>query len=289
MYAITGITGKVGGELARTLRAAGQPVRAVVRDAGKGREWAALGCEVAVAAMEDAPALTKAFTGATGVFILPPPIFDPEPGYKEARAVIDSVVQALKAAKPSKVVSLSTIGADAAQDNLLSQHTVIEAALRTLPMPVTLLRPAWFIDNAAWDVPSARDTGLIHSFLLPTDKAIPMVAAQEVGQAAARLVQEDWTGKRVVELEGPSRVSPDDLAAAFASAFGKPVRAVPVPRESWEQLFRSQGMKNPYPRIRMLDGFNENWITFEDNASRTIKGSISASAVIAALVAGASA
>jgi uncharacterized protein YbjT (DUF2867 family) len=287
MYAVTGITGKVGGELARALLAAGQPVRAVVRDAGKGQEWAALGCEVAVATMEDAPALTKAFTGATGVFILPPPVFDPEPGYKEARAVIDSVVQALKAAKPAKVVSLSTIGADAAQDNLLSQHTVIEAALRSLPMPVTLLRPAWFLDNAAWDVASARDTGVIHSFLLPMDKAIPMVAAQEVGQVAARLIQEDWTGIRIAELEGPGRVSPDDLAAAFASAFGKPVRAVPVPRESWEQLFRSQGMKNPYPRIRMLDGFNENWITFGDNGSSAIKGSISAKATVAALIAGA--
>ena len=287
MYAITGITGKVGGELARTLLAAGQPVRAVVRDAGKSRQWAALGCEVAVATMEDAPALTKAFAGATGVFILPPPVFDPEPGCKEARAMSDSVVLALKAAKPAKVVSLSTIGADAAQDNLLSQHTVIEAALRSLPMPVTLLRPAWFIDNAAWDVASARDTGVIHSFLLPTDKAIPMVAAHEVGQVAARLIQEDWTGTRIAELEGPSRVSPDDLASAFASALGKPVRAVPVPRESWEQQFRTQGMKNPYPRIRMLDGFNENWIAFANNGSRTIKGSISAEATIAALVAGA--
>jgi NAD(P)H dehydrogenase (quinone) len=285
MYVVTGITGKVGGELARTLLAAGQSVRAVVRDASKGRQWAALGCEVAVATMEDAPALTKAFAGATGVFILPPPVFDPEPGYKEARAMIESVVQALKAAKPAKVVSLSTIGADATQDNLLSQHTVIEAALRSLPMPVTLLRPAWFLDNAAWDVAPARDTGVIHSFLLPTDKAIPMVAAQEVGQVAARLIQEDWTGVRIKELEGPSRVSPDDLASAFASALGKPVHAVPVPRESWEQLFRSQGMKNPYPRIRMLDGFNENWIAFGDQGSRAIKGSISAEATIAALVA----
>ena len=42
MYAITGITGKVGGELARTLLAARQPVRGIVRDAKKGEEWAAL-------------------------------------------------------------------------------------------------------------------------------------------------------------------------------------------------------------------------------------------------------
>ena len=36
MYAITGITGKVGGELARNLLAAGQPVSAIVRNASKG-------------------------------------------------------------------------------------------------------------------------------------------------------------------------------------------------------------------------------------------------------------
>ena len=37
----------------------------------------------------------------------------------------------------------------------------------------------------------------------------------------------------------------------------------PVPRETWEQLFRSQGMKNPMFRMRMVDGFNEGWIDFE--------------------------
>ena len=81
MYAITGITGKVGGEMARSLLAAGQSVRAIVRDAAKGEAWARLGCEVALAEMEDGAALAKAFAGATGVFILPPPCFDPEPGY----------------------------------------------------------------------------------------------------------------------------------------------------------------------------------------------------------------
>src|ERR1700680_4736642 len=89
MYAITGITGNVGGELARTLLADGQPVRAVVRDARKGEEWAALGCEVAIAAMENASALTAAFRGTKAVFILPPSEFDPQPRYPEAKKVID--------------------------------------------------------------------------------------------------------------------------------------------------------------------------------------------------------
>jgi len=286
MYAITGITGKVGSELARTLLAAGRRVRAVVRDTRKGEEWAALGCELALAEMQDPSALTDAFKGATAVFILPPSEFDPEPGYPEAQAVIDSVLEALTAATPRKVLCLSTIGADAVQDNLLSQRTMMEAALRKLGLPLTILRPAWFIDNAAWDVAEARETGLIHSFLLPTDKPFPMVAANDVGRVAADLIQEDWTGTRVVELEGPCRVTPNDLAAAFASAIGRPVRAVPVPRESWDELFRSQGMRNPEPRIRMLDGFNEGWIEFQDRGSKAIKGRTNAAAVIAALVAG---
>jgi NAD(P)H dehydrogenase (quinone) len=219
------------------------------------------------------------------VFILPPSEFDPEPGYPEARAVINSVVEALRAAKPGRVLCLSTIGADAKQDNLLSQRGMMEAAFRELQIPLTILRPAWFIDNAAWDVASARDTGLIHSFLLPTDKAFPMVAAKDVGRMAAELIREDWTGIRVVELEGPYRLTPNDLADAFARVIGKPVRAVPVPRESWAALFRSQGMRNPEPRMRMLDGFNEGWIEFEDGGSRAIKGSTNAVSVIAALVA----
>jgi NAD(P)H dehydrogenase (quinone) len=85
MYAITGITGKVGGALADALLEAGLPVRAVVRDVAKGEGWRGRGCEIAIAEMEDEEALTRAFTGAEAAFILPPSEFDPEPGYPEDR------------------------------------------------------------------------------------------------------------------------------------------------------------------------------------------------------------
>jgi uncharacterized protein YbjT (DUF2867 family) len=286
MYAITGITGKVGGTLARTLLAAGQPVRAVVRDAKKGEAWATLGCEIALAEMEDAAALTNAFVGMAAVFILPPSEFDPEPGYPEAQVVIDSVAAALAVARPKRVLCLSTIGGDAIHDNLLSQRTMMEKALIAVGLPLTILRPAWFIENALWDVPSACDAGVIHSFLQPADKPFPMVASKDVGRVAAELIQEDWSGTRVVELEGPRRVSPNDLAASFAAALGKPVYVEIVNRDTWEALFRSQGMKNPTPRIRMLDGFNEGWIEFQNNGRNAVKGRIGVDAVIAELVAG---
>jgi NAD(P)H dehydrogenase (quinone) len=284
MYAITGITGKVGGALADALLETGLPVRAVVRDVAKGKRWRARGCEIAIAEMEDEEALTRAFTGAEAAFILPPSEFDPEPGYPEARRVIGAVRAALESARPNRVVCLSTIGADAEEDNLLTQRTLMEHSLATMSVHVTFLRPGWFIDNAAWDVASARDKGVIRSFLMPLDKRFAMVAAKDVGVTAAALIQQHWTGVRVVELEGPARVSPNNLAEAFAAALGRPVRAELIPHQEWEALFRAQGIRNPIPRVRMLDGFNEGWIDFPTNEDNRLKGNTSAAEVIAALV-----
>ena len=91
MFAITGITGNVGGEVARTLLAAKQPVRAVVRDLRKGADWAERGCTLAPADIADTSALAAAFQGAKGVFVLIPPNFDPAPGFPEAQATADMV------------------------------------------------------------------------------------------------------------------------------------------------------------------------------------------------------
>jgi NAD(P)H dehydrogenase (quinone) len=283
-YAITGITGKVGGVLARALLAAGQPVRAVVRDSKKGQAWAELGCEIAVAEMEDAEALTTAFRGAAGVFILPPPVFDPEPGFPEARAVISAVVEALTAARPARVVCLSTVGAQAAATNLLSQRTLMEEALATLPCPVTILRPAWFMENVAWDIDQARTEGTISSFLQPLDRPVPMVSTQDVGRVAAQLIHQRWTGFRVVELEGPRCVTQIEIAATLAGLLGRPVQAHAVPRDTWCELFTAQGMRNPVPRMRMLDGFNEGWITFEGAPGTVTRGTVDLETALATLV-----
>ena len=128
--------------------------------------------------------------------------------------------------------------------------------LRTVSVPVALLRAAWFMENAAWDVESAKQ-GAVRSFLQPLGHKIPMFSTKDIAKTAVELLEESWQGVRVVELEGPARYSADDVAAALVGALGTKVRNEPVPRDSWEKLFRSQGMKNPLPRVRMLDGFNE--------------------------------
>ena len=283
MFAITGITGKVGAAVARSLLSDDQSVRAILRDRSKGAAWAQLGCDIAVADISDTAALAAAFEGMAGVFVVLPPVFDPAPGFPEAAGFINSLRAALARAKPTKVVALSTIGADAPQPNLLNVLGRMEEALGSLPMPVTFLRAAWFMENAAWDIASAKK-GLIQSYLQPLDRPVPMVSADDVGRAAAELLKERWEGKRVVELEGAQRVSPNALAAAFANVLGTPVRAEAVPRDRWESIFRTQGMKNPTPRMQMIDGFNAGWIDFPDRGAHARKGAISVDQAIATLI-----
>ncbi len=203
MFAVTGITGKVGAAVARSLLSADQPVRAVIRDRSKGAPWARLGCDVVVADLSDTEALSAAFEGANGVFAVVPPVFDPAPGFPEAIGFINSLRAALGRAKPARVVALSTVGADAPHPNLLNVLGRMEEALDSLPMPLTFLRAAWFMENAAWD-----------------------------------------------------------LAPAF----------------------RAQGMKNPTPRMQMIDGFNSGWIDFPDRGAHARKGSINIDQAIATLI-----
>jgi uncharacterized protein YbjT (DUF2867 family) len=269
MYAITGITGQVGGAVARALLAADCPVRAVVRDAGKGAAWQERKCEVALAGMNDASALAAAFMGTEGVFVLIPPLFDPTSGFPEVRGIVAALRSAL---------------AQATQPNLLNQLGIMEQTLGELPMPVAFLRAAWFMENSAWDVGPARDDGVIPSFLQPLDRPVPMVATADIGRVGAELLQESWSGRRIIELEGPRRVTPIDIAATFSDILGRPVRAEAVPRDTWAALFESQGMKNPTPRIQMLDGFNEGWIEFEGGETGSLKGETGLKTVLSGLV-----
>jgi NAD(P)H dehydrogenase (quinone) len=285
MFAITAITGKVGGALADTLLAAGCDVRAVVRDATKGALWKARGCEVAVANIGDADELARALEGTEGAFILLPPVFDPKPDFRDVKATIAAIRDALARARPPQVVALSTIGADVAQPNLLNALRFLEQALANIDLPITFLRAAWFMENAEWDVASARERGIVTSYLQPLGRPVPMVSTRDVGRVAADLLREDWTGLRIVELEAAKRTTPNAIAAAFAKTLGKPVRAEIAPRGEWEQTFRAQGMKNPTPRMQMLDGFNEGWIDFKNQGANARKGRVTIDEAIATLVA----
>jgi hypothetical protein len=62
------------------------------------------------------------------------------------------------------------------------------------------------------------------------------------------------------------------------------VRAQAVPRDRWESIFRAQGMKNPTPRMQMIDGFNAGWIDFPNLGANARKGVIGIDQAIATLI-----
>jgi uncharacterized protein YbjT (DUF2867 family) len=163
---------------------------------------------------------------------------------------------------------------------LLGQLHMMEEAIGALKLAVTFLRAGWFMENCAWDVQPARERGVIPSFLQPLDKPVPMVATADIGKLAAELLARS-EAPGVVELEGPERISPNRIAAAFARLLEKSVTMEIVPRDSWEQIFRAQGMKNPLPRMQMLDGFNQGWLEFEGTSR---KGSITIDTVLQSLI-----
>ncbi|VVE43370.1 NmrA family NAD(P)-binding protein [Pandoraea terrigena] len=284
MYTVMGITGRVGSVLGHDLLAAGLPLRAVVQDDVKSRQWASRGGETAVAQYGDVDALTNAFRGSEAVFVMLPPNADPEHDFSHARHLIDAIRQALAATRPRRVVCLSSVGADCEAPSLLTALHMLETAMVSLSLPVTFLRPAWLMENFAWDIEPARERGELPSYLQPVDRAIPMASTSDVGHFAARAMQEDFTDERVWEIEGPERYSPDDIAAALARVLVRDVRAEAVPRAGWDPLFRAQGMRNPMPRIQMLDGFNNDAFHFRDDGKHALRGNITLVEAIAALV-----
>ena len=93
---------------------------------------------------------------------------------------------------------------------------------------------------------------MLPSFLAPLDRAIPMVATADIGRAAAEALREDWAGQRTIALQGPAAYSPDDVAAAFARALGRPVQAVAVPEAGWAEALSHGGFS-----ARSVAGFTE--------------------------------
>ena len=283
MFAVSGATGQVGGAVAEALLDAGLPVRAIVRSAAKGRWWQALGCEIAlVPDVTDVAAQVRAFSGAQAVFVINPPNYDPEPDFPDTHAAASASAQALDAVRPQRTVLLSSIGAQVQRFNLLNNAGIFEATFGELDLPVTMLRPAWFMENAAADLDMARG-GSIDSCLQPLDHAIDMVSVLDIGRTAAELLQDLTTACRVVELAGPGRYSANDVATGFAKAFDRPVTTKAIPRSNWESLFRSQGMQHPAARIAMLDGFNADWIGFECGAIEHRVGTTSLDDVLLAI------
>ena len=287
MYAIMGITGQVGGAVADHLIANGEKVRAVVRNIAKASAWTARGAELAEADYDDPAALEQTFRGASGVFAMIPPNFAPSPDLRESRKTIAALATALDRAKPAKVVYLSSIGAQQTTGlGLITALHLLEESIDALPLPTAALRAGWFMENSVWDVAPARDQGKLFSYLQPLDHAFPLVATRDIGKIGADTLLQTWEGHRHIEVGGPRRYSPRDIAAAFSKALSKNVEPIAVLRADWVKTFVAQGTpedRTPL-RVEMLDAFNSGWINFGVTGTEQTAGPTDLDTVIQSLV-----
>jgi uncharacterized protein YbjT (DUF2867 family) len=236
MFAIVGATGKVGYSTISSLREAGAPVRAILRDEAKASQFLAMGCEVAVADLRNAEALSRAIGDAETVQIVLPPSLGAEDAVGDMRRSIDSLAEALERARPNRVLAISDYGAHVAEwIGMPSVFRLFEERLRQLAMPTVLLRSAEHMEGWGLVIPVAAATGILPSLHHPVDMTFPTISAPDLGRIAADLLLRRSTDAdvRIVHAEGPRRYSSNDVADALTQLCGRAVTAEAQPRSQW--------------------------------------------------------
>jgi uncharacterized protein YbjT (DUF2867 family) len=241
MHIILGGTGHIGSSLTSALLEQGEAVTVVGRTRSKARDLESRGAHFVMADVNDVDELRRIIERGKRLFILNPPADPSTDTDIEERKTLASILAALEGANLEKVVAESTYGAQSGKHiGDLGVLYEMEQALTALPVPVTIIRGAYYMTN--WDIQlqAAREKGVLRTFF-PIDFKIPMVDPVDIGKIAARFMVEpvEATGLRYVE--GPDLYSSEDVAIAFTTALGKPVEAVEIPRARWMEAFESIG------------------------------------------------
>jgi len=132
----------------------------------------------------------------------------------------------------------------------------------------TFVRAAYFMEN--WSSALfALAQSVLPTFLL-ADKAIPLVATRDIGTAAARLLAEGGSGKRVIEVAGPREYSPRDVAVALARVVGKTIAVQEAPEEAMGPALMGAGMNAEWARLfqELTHGLNTGIVVWEGGHPR---------------------
>lgn len=275
MYAVAGVTGNTGKAVAETLHAKGQPLRVIVRHEAKGGSWKARGAEVAVASVDDETALTRALSGVKGAYVLLPP--DPaSTDFVGSRAkMVDAIGRAAVKAGVPHLVLLSSIGAQIPKGTgPIAALYHAERSFEKLGVATTFVRASYFLENYGGVIPAAKKDGVLPSFL-PAKRSHSVVTTTEIGRTAAQALLDGPRGRRIIELSGPSDVTPADVAAALAELLGRTVNVVEAPLDAVVPTFMSFGMSQQMAELyrEMYDAFIAGRLAWEGTGER-IRGSI---------------
>ncbi len=268
MYVITGATGNTGSVVAGRLLAKGEKVRVLGRDKKRLDPLVQEGAEAFVAELQDAAALTKAFTGARGVYaMIPTASEDPDPrGYQER--VSDALAWALRESGVPYAVILSSVGADKPEKTgpIVGLRNFEQKVKDITALNALCLRPTYFLENLLHQVQVIQTVGGMGGDLR-ADLKLPMVATRDIGECAAdALLRQNFAGKQTQELLGAEDVSYSQAALVIGKAIGSPgLTYVQLPPEELKPAYMQMGVSASMADLllEMDHSINSGYIEFE--------------------------
>ena len=275
MFVVVGATGNTGASVVETLLDNKQAVKVVVRSTEKGAGWKAKGAEVVVASLDEVSALTKAFEGAKGVYLLVPPNYGAEAWLADQRARMDRAAEAVQKSEAEQVVFLSSVGGHiAGGTGPIRAASYGEQALGRTAKRLTILRPGYFMDNWAAVIGATKAQGLLPTVLAPQAK-IPMISTKDIGRIGAERLMAGGSGKQIVEMAGPAEYSPDEVASALGQILGKTVTAKHAPLSAVVPTFKSFGFSDEAAKLfeEMYTAFSKGTIGYEHPA-KLVRGTV---------------
>jgi uncharacterized protein YbjT (DUF2867 family) len=277
MFVIAGATGNTGSVVASALLAQGKPVTALVRDPRKAEGLRGMGAQLAAISLLDAGALTQALAGAEGAYLLIPPNAGADDFIQYGFRTGETLAAAVKSSGIPHVVFLSSIGAQHEQGTgpIRPLHHA-ESAIGAVAKNLTILRPAYFLENWGIGIEAVRNQGVLHNFLTP-DRKVPMISTADIGRIAADCLTDPARGRRIKELSGPEDYSPRDIAQVFSTALGKPVNIETHSLDAIAPILTSMGISQDFALLyrEMVQGINSGHVAYE-GAAPTERGQVTA-------------
>ena len=224
MYVICGATGNTGKVIAESLLASGQKVRVIGRTAEKLQPFVAKGAEAFTGSLDDASAMSRAFTGARAVYAMIPPSMTSKDYRADQDRISDALAAAIAQAGVKHVVTLSSFGADKDSKTgpVVGLHYLEQKLHAIAGLNALFLRPGYFMENLLAQIGVIRSMGM-SAGPLKGDLPVPMIATRDIGEyAAGALSRLEFSGHRTHELLGPRDVTMKAAVAAVGLAIGKP-------------------------------------------------------------------
>jgi len=215
MYIVTGASGNTGKLIAQALLSKGKKVRIIGRDKGRLQPLAEKGAEVCIGSLDDAAAMTRAFSGAQAVYAMIPPNLSAPDNLAYQNTVGEALANAITAARVPYVVNLSSVGGHLTGKTgpIAGLHDQEERLNRIKGVHLLHLRPGFFMENFYWSIDLIRKMG-INGGALRADLPIAMIATRDIAAVAAqRLIELNFSGTSVQELRRHAGAGPGDRQA----------------------------------------------------------------------------